>query len=60
MTELVNLLIALLVVGLVFWLVEHILAQIPVSEPFRWVLKVIPSVIALLLVLQYLVPLVHF
>lgn len=54
---LVHVLIILLILGVVFWLCEYVLGLIPAAAPFKIVARVILAVIALLVLLNLLLPL---
>lgn len=48
---LVQLLILALVIGVVFWLVDYCIAQIPAAQPFKTVARVILAVAAIIVLL---------
>lgn len=52
---LIGLIVLCLVLGIAYWIV----GQIPLPQPFRWIVLVVFGLIALLLVLNYMPALPH-
>ena len=48
----VGLLVALLIIGVLFWAAQRILAVIPIAEPFRTVIYVVLVIVALFALLD--------
>lgn len=53
--NIVGLLVALVVIGVLFWAAKRILAVLPIDEPFRTVIYVVLVVVAVFILLQMLV-----
>lgn len=56
--SLVTLVIYLIIAGLIFWLAQWALAQLPIAEPFATVIRVVLIIVALLIVVYALLGLV--
>lgn len=52
MSLLISILVALIVVGVLLWAINKILAVVPIPEPFRTIIWVIVVVISVLVFLQ--------
>lgn len=55
---LVSVMIYLLVAGLVFWLLNYLVDNIPLAEPFHKIAKIVLMVLAVLVVIGILLSLV--
>lgn len=57
---LIGLLIAVLIIGLLWWAAQSIIAVVPLPEPFRTIVYVLLIVILVLICIFYiLIPLLH-
>jgi len=57
---LIGIILALVVLGVLWWALQKILAVFPIAEPFRTVIYVVCVVVAVLIVIAYVVvPLLH-
>lgn len=54
MQTLIQLVIYIVVLGLLFWLVHWMLAQLPIPEPFATAARVIVAVVAFVIVAYFL------
>lgn len=52
--SIIGLIIALVVIGVLIWAVQSILAVLPVAEPFKTVIYVLIVVLAVFILLNYL------
>ncbi len=52
--NLIGLLVALIVLGVLFWAAHRILAVLPLEEPFRTIIYVVLVVVAVLICVQAL------
>jgi len=57
-TTLVNLVIYILVLGLIFWLLDYLIQNIPLSDPFRRVARLVLLVVGILILIFLLLGLI--
>lgn len=54
---LVNVVLYVVILGLIFWLLDYIIANVPVFEPFRGIARTILVVVACLILIVFLLQL---
>jgi preprotein translocase subunit SecE len=57
-TSLIHLVIYIIIIGLIFWLLDYIISNVPLFEPFRSVARVVLMVVAVLILILLLLQLV--